>query len=388
MMSPSSVDEEIGTGNGAVVNKKHSGKSYKMGRYAGLSLLFLATFSGFAVYSHSTRLGRVERKLAVSETAAGGGDLAMTKGFVNEIENMSSKRRLDNDTAQPSLGERMVAVLKSTWPACVDNRMNGVSCKNFIDEEILTLFTGVDRLTRTIIFGKRSIYDVFYNTVVILMDDGNHVVGRDGDGMIYYDFDWLGSGRFVTPEEEAEIPPIIATETNDGLIFENQPVLVEGCTVEGAMDTENPDQNPCAGGVVVDPNIDDLYGKGCPTESFSDRIANAQLITVVPAAGERALPAFDCSCLTGFHCCLLIKASVRDADVYNKAIQCHLNYTPESDKHHLFHDGRGKVVNIYTNHNFVVSQTPYVEGSWPAPWNDDDATPNDSPSTHWTAYDK
>ena len=85
------------------------------------------------------------------------------------------------------MNSQMVEVLKSTWPECVNNRMNGVHCKNFIDEEILSLFTGVDRLTRTIIVGKRSAYDVFYNTVVILMDDGDHVMGRDGDGMVYYD---------------------------------------------------------------------------------------------------------------------------------------------------------------------------------------------------------
>ena len=138
------------------------------------------------------------------------------------------------------------------------------------------------------------------------------------------------------------------------------------CTLEGAL--AKTDQNPCAGGVVVDPKKEDKTGDGCPTESFEDRIASAQLIEVVPAAGERPLPAFDCSCLTGFHCCLLIKASVRDADIYNKAIQCHLNYVPESDKHNLFRDGRGKVVNIYQNHNFVVNKVPYVEGSWPAPY--------------------
>lgn len=65
--------------------------------------------------------------------------------------------------------------------------MNGVSCKNFIDEEILSTFTGMDRNTRTNIVGKRDVMDVFYNTVVILMDDGDHVMGRDGDGMVYYD---------------------------------------------------------------------------------------------------------------------------------------------------------------------------------------------------------
>ncbi len=65
--------------------------------------------------------------------------------------------------------------------------MNGVECKNFIDQEILSLFTGEDRMTRTVVTGKRSIMDFFYNSVVIYMDDGDIVQGRDGDGLIHYD---------------------------------------------------------------------------------------------------------------------------------------------------------------------------------------------------------
>ena len=61
------------------------------------------------------------------------------------------------------------------------------------------------------------------------MNDGDHVEGRDGDGMVYYDFPWSGSGKYVSKEMDAEIPPVIATETADGkLRFEEEPVLVVG----------------------------------------------------------------------------------------------------------------------------------------------------------------
>ena len=33
---------------------------------------------------------------------------------------------------------------------------------------------------------------------------------------MYYDFEWDGSGEPATPEQEAEIPPILATETIAG----------------------------------------------------------------------------------------------------------------------------------------------------------------------------
>ncbi len=82
---------------------------------------------------------------------------------------------------------QLLLTLTNTFPECVNNHMNGVECKSFIDEEILTLFSGEDRMTRTIISGKRSIMDFFYNSVVIYMDDEDIVTGRDGDGLIYYD---------------------------------------------------------------------------------------------------------------------------------------------------------------------------------------------------------
>ena len=110
-------------------------------------------------------------------------------------------------------------VVKETFPECVEQHMNGIQCKTYIDEEILKTFTGDDRMTRTVLVEKRSILDIFYNSVVIPMDDDDIVLvsfgemwpaawfmanvhvtgpiyicfliwllqGRDGDGLVYYD---------------------------------------------------------------------------------------------------------------------------------------------------------------------------------------------------------
>ena len=64
--------------------------------------------------------------------------------------------------------------------------MTAIACKEFIDEEILTIFTEQDKFIRTRIIGKRSTEDEWYNAVTILMDDNDVVLGRDGDGMVYY----------------------------------------------------------------------------------------------------------------------------------------------------------------------------------------------------------
>ena len=60
-------------------------------------------------------------------------------------------------------------------------------CKEFIDQEILSTFTGRDKYIRVIIKGKRSTGDEWYNTVVITMNDMDMAVGRDLDGLITYD---------------------------------------------------------------------------------------------------------------------------------------------------------------------------------------------------------
>lgn len=65
--------------------------------------------------------------------------------------------------------------------------MHVVTCKEYIDEYILTHFEGRDKYIRVIIKGKRSTGDEWYNTVVIYMDDYDMTLGRDSDGMIYYD---------------------------------------------------------------------------------------------------------------------------------------------------------------------------------------------------------
>ena len=53
--------------------------------------------------------------------------------------------------------------------------MTAVECKAFIDEDILTSdqFKDQDKMIRTIIKGKRDSNDVWYNAVVINMNDAD-----------------------------------------------------------------------------------------------------------------------------------------------------------------------------------------------------------------------
>lgn len=65
--------------------------------------------------------------------------------------------------------------------------MTAIQCKDFIDTQILSLFTEEDRFIRTKIVGKRDETDEWYNAIVIPMADNDLTLGRDGDGLVYYD---------------------------------------------------------------------------------------------------------------------------------------------------------------------------------------------------------
>ena len=78
-------------------------------------------------------------------------------------------------------------LVKTTWPICRENHMTGEECQAFIDEEIITLFEGEDRNMRTHIVKKRVEADEWYNCLVIPMDDNDIVIGKFGDGLVYYD---------------------------------------------------------------------------------------------------------------------------------------------------------------------------------------------------------
>ena len=82
---------------------------------------------------------------------------------------------------------KLLEVTKEAWPECVQNHLTALECKDFIDNEIYELFTERDQYVRSIIIGKRTKGDKWYNAVVIMMNDADMVMGRDGDGLVYYD---------------------------------------------------------------------------------------------------------------------------------------------------------------------------------------------------------
>ena len=82
---------------------------------------------------------------------------------------------------------QIAEVFQETWPICVEMRWTSFHCKAYIEDQILSTFTGQDRNIRVVIRNKRTRVDPWYHAVVIYMSDGDMAVGRNGDGWIYYD---------------------------------------------------------------------------------------------------------------------------------------------------------------------------------------------------------
>lgn len=332
-------------------------------------------------------------------------------------QQMSTARRLNIEK------KRLLKVTKDTWYECKDHNMDGVQCKEFIDHEILTLFEGQDRYIEAHIVSKRATADEWYNCIVIGMDDNDLTLGRDGDGLVWYDFEWDGSGVAATPYQQKEIPPITCEETPAGategnavetiyatstdptasepqpenpgtgatadpstvtttttttiittttttipvpfdfvetpLVVQDEPVLVEGATIDEVINGEA--DAPLNGGVVLDPNC-----QSTPDGVNKLDEALAETPVIVPA-GPRVLEPFDCKGMNGFHCCVKIKHLVRDADANGKAIQCFLDYEESTCKKQWWREIVAKKrVMVYENHNKRVSKAPKIEGSWPS----------------------
>mmetsp|Transcript_19641 Transcript_19641/g.38850 ORF Transcript_19641/g.38850 Transcript_19641/m.38850 type:complete len:281 (+) Transcript_19641:184-1026(+) len=238
--------------------------------------------------------------------------------------------------------ERMMVIKKFTWPECVTEHLTSIECKELIDYDILTLNTGVDVTMRSVIIPKRAEDQMWYNSVVIPLEDNDLVAGRDNNGIIYYDFVWHSTGFPATEEHDAYIPMVeVDPETL-------QTVHVSGASLEGVL--AGTDSRPIAGG-NYDPSAQS-------TIVGQEKLAKALEAESVVEEGDRILGPWDCSGMTGIDCCLMIKHEVRDIDHQNNAIQCYLDYKPGTLKY--YEQQYASRVRIFETHDGHVAETPVV----------------------------
>jgi hypothetical protein len=256
----------------------------------------------------------------------------------------------------------MLAVGKSTWPRCVNQKLSAIQCKEIIDQDILDLNTDTDKFVRTIIVGKRNENDPLSNSIVLFMDDNDRVMGRDGDGKVYYDFKWKGSGNEASRYQQRKIPPIVAKEvsvepTSDSIEVEIVPIRTLGASTYDAIGGYS--TAPISGGV-------ETLGLETDTALGATTLQTALTETAtIEQAGERTIGPFNCSGMTGRSCCLMIKHKIRDADTKGRAIQCYLDYHEQTEKAKALLNARGKKVFIFENHKGRISKEPKVVGDWP-----------------------
>jgi len=88
--------------------------------------------------------------------------------------------------------QRILAILKTKWPECLEQNLTSLECKELIDYEIknTTLFTGAqDKSISTVILRTRNMEDENFNWIVIRTNSNSgRTIGVWGDGWVYYDF--------------------------------------------------------------------------------------------------------------------------------------------------------------------------------------------------------
>ena len=194
------------------------------------SPLFLAALSGIIVYSYNSIL----------EPLVFGNDDIQEAQAVNSNE-LELRRNLASRKLKQTDIDRILEVTQDNFPECMGctetwkggkeckkqggnnyathptySHMTVYECLEFIEQFIYENYTNEDRYVRAVIRGERSPADFWAHSAVIEVGDNDIVIGRDDDGMVHFDFDWVGSGEKVTPEQESEIPPIHSIETDEG----------------------------------------------------------------------------------------------------------------------------------------------------------------------------
>lgn len=115
-------------------------------------------------------------------------------GWAGQTFHQNEQNRMD----EMSFQDRILHVVKTLWPECKNK--DAFWCKDLIDNELAQLtFPGAENIKSVIIY-RRSSASPTSNAIAIIIDDNDLCVGRNGDGLVHYDWDWCGAGHALTSE--------------------------------------------------------------------------------------------------------------------------------------------------------------------------------------------
>lgn len=296
----------------------------------------------------------------------------LSSSEINEVEKFRGwvEDRANNFSSEQK--RRFLAILKTKWPECVDDKRTSDDCKSIIEYEIANtnLFTENDKLITVHVLHIRSEVDDLYNAVVIRTNEvTGRVAGVYNDGMVYYDFPWNGTGVEATEEEQKAIPPVNGLEVQGSTIdkFMVDPTAEarkldtpeDAFATPGETSTQETASNEVIttaesrklrGEIVTKSNNNILFDSSLlsrrhlaqkysrneliaggnyhlnytDANQASDKLDTflATPVPLEPTAGSRSIGPWDCRGLTGVSCCAMIKHSVRDHDEQDNAVQC------------------------------------------------------------------
>jgi hypothetical protein len=235
-------------------------------------------------------------------------------GWAGQTFDEAEAQRLE----RMSFNERLLQLVKTLWPECIDK--DAFWCKNLIDSELAQLtFDRAEEIYSVIVYRRKNDSPT-NNAFVIPVDDNDLVIGRDGDGLLHYDWEWCGRGSKLTTTAEIEASSKLIKPSKWTKMIEKNP------NVE------------CVDGVVVHQKSVNAFGgdfnpNACSTLEGYTKYQELLSETVpMPPAGCRKLDAIDASGMSGMDACELVKHLVPDANVDGKQIECWIQYAPGTVK--------------------------------------------------------
>lgn len=242
-------------------------------------------------------------------------------GFAGQVYDQKQFQQFES----MSVGDRILDVTKNAWPECMDGALNNAeNCKRHIDTELAGM--NLDIPIETVIVYSRTPESPTAHAIVIPLDGDSMCVGKHGDGMLYYDFDWCVTKKEKEVDEVklAESRKLIKPSKWAKMIAANKNVECIDVDGDGDLEVWHSKAFKTMGG---------NFEVACSSEEGVTKLKEAKSNGAIVDMGCNKIPPINCKGMSGVDACKMIKEDlIPYPNKDGKNMECWLSYLPNSPK--------------------------------------------------------
>lgn len=219
-------------------------------------------------------------------------------GFAGQVYDQKQFQQFES----MSVGDRILDVTKNAWPECMDGALNNAeNCKTHIDTDLAGM--NLDIPIETVIVYSRTPESPTAHAMVIPLDGDSMCVGKHGDGMLYYDFDWCVTKKEKEVDEVklAESRKLIQPSKWTKMIAANKNVDCIDIDGDGDMEVWHSKAYKTMGG---------NFEVACSSEEGVTKMKEAKSNGAIVDVGCNKIPPINCSGEYRYCTCDVIFVSV------------------------------------------------------------------------------